>query len=79
MGGRKFVILLHVVLKRDGTVTEAEIVDRQRYTGDATFRDIALSARNAVLLSSPLTLPAGRYGAIEQRVAILHIDPERSR
>ena len=64
IGGRKFSILLHVVLKRDGTVTEAEIVDRQRAATDAGFRDVALSARNAVLLSSPLKLPAGPYGDV---------------
>jgi hypothetical protein len=59
LGNRNFVILIHVLLKRDGTVLEADIVDKQRYTTDAAFRWIALSARNAILLSSPLTLPSG--------------------
>ena len=30
-----------------------------RSKGDDVYRSIAISARNAVLLSSPLTLPAG--------------------
>lgn len=59
LGNRNFVVLIHVLLKRDGTVLEADIVDRQRYTSDAAYRWIALSARNAVLLSSPLALPSG--------------------
>ena len=57
LGHRNFDILIHVLLKKDGTVLEADIVDTQRYKTDSTFRWIALSARNAVILSSPLTLP----------------------
>jgi hypothetical protein len=59
LGNRNFTILIHVLLKGDGTVLEADIVDKQRYATDSTFRWIALSARNAILLSSPLTLPSG--------------------
>ncbi len=56
---RNAVIRVRVKVARDGTVTEAEIVDRARYANDAAWRAIALSARNAVLLSSPLTFPSG--------------------
>jgi hypothetical protein len=59
---RNAIILVHVKVARDGTVTEAEIVDRARYANDAAWRAVALSARNAVLLSSPLSLPAGYSG-----------------
>ncbi len=59
LGNRNFDILIHVLLKRDGTVVEADIIDKQRYATDTTYRWIALSARNAILLSSPLTLPSG--------------------
>jgi hypothetical protein len=59
LGNRNFTILIHVLLKRDGTVLKADIVDKQRYATDSAFRWIALSARNAILLSSPLTLPSG--------------------
>lgn len=62
LGKRDFVILIHVLLKHDGTVIEADIVDAQRYKTDSTFRWIALSAKNAVILSSPLTLPPGVDG-----------------
>ncbi|HEX4156970.1 MAG TPA: hypothetical protein VHY79_00720 [Rhizomicrobium sp.] len=59
---RNAIILLHVKVARDGTVTEAKIVDRARYANDAAWREVALSARNAVLLSSPLNLPANYAG-----------------
>jgi hypothetical protein len=59
LGDRRFVVEIRVQLKRDGTVLGAEIVDRQRLASDAVFRWIAISARNAVILSSPLTLPPG--------------------
>ena len=59
IGEREFTVAIHVVLEPDGTVTKAEIVDTARGRIDEVFRSIALSARNAVLLSSPLTLPAG--------------------
>ncbi len=59
LGAKGFTIALRVVVLKNGTVASAEILDRERYTRDALYRDIALSARNAVLLSSPLTLPAG--------------------
>jgi hypothetical protein len=62
LGRRSFQIALRVVVLRNGRVAKAEILDRERYTNDALYRDIALSARNAVLLSSPLTLPAGAFG-----------------
>jgi len=60
---RNVVILIHVVAARDGTIDHADIVDRARYASDAAWRSLALSARNAVLLSSPLNLPSGYRSA----------------
>lgn len=65
LGTRNFVIPIHVVLAPDGTVTEAEIVDQKRYVADAAYRFIAVSARNAILLSSPLALPSDHEGTLE--------------
>ena len=59
LGHSSFVVALKVVVLKNGRVASVAILDRERYTKDALYRDIALSARNAVLLSSPLTLPAG--------------------
>ena len=63
LGSRNVVVTIHLVMKRDGTVTKAEIVDQKQFT-DATDRSIALSARNAVILSSPIALPTGDYDPI---------------
>jgi hypothetical protein len=59
LGESELTIRIHVVLEADGTVAKAEIIDLPDRTMDGVRRSIALSARNAVLLSSPLTLPAG--------------------
>ena len=59
LGERELIVTLHVVLEPDGTVAKAEVVDTPRTRGDDVYRSIAISARNAVLLSSPLTLPQG--------------------
>lgn len=61
LGAQKIVIALHVVMKADGRILIAEIVDKHRYVTDAQFRRIALSAKNAVLLASPIALPPGSY------------------
>jgi hypothetical protein len=39
-----------------------EIADLSRHKNDAAWRDIAIAARNAVLLSSPFQLPASLEG-----------------
>jgi len=59
LAGSSFDIALRVTVLKNGTVEKVAILDRERYTKDALYRDIALSARNAVLLASPLTLPPG--------------------
>lgn len=73
LGGRSFRIAIHVVMTRAGTIQKAEIVDMLRYRIDPVFRDVALSARNAVLLSSPVPLPAGNYP--EQMEMTLNFNP----
>jgi hypothetical protein len=68
---RNVTILIHVVVARDGTIDHADIVDRARYASDAAWRSLALSARNAVLLSSPLDLPSGyKAGPIDATLAL---------
>jgi hypothetical protein len=62
-----------VVLTRDGVVNKAEIVDQLRFNSDATYRSIALSARNAVLLSSPILLPNGAYDDVFD--IVLNLNP----
>lgn len=73
LGARQFRIAIHVVMTRSGRIEKAEIVDLQRYRVDPVFRDVALSARNAVLLSSPVPLPAGSYPDVMSMT--LNFDP----
>jgi len=74
LGKRDFKIAIHVKMTRDGKVTLAEIVDKERYKKDAVFREIALSARNAVILSSPFSLPPGTYRDVMDMV--IAFDPK---
>lgn len=58
LGTRNFSIAISVLVGRDGKVLQADIVDKQRFATDPVFRYVAVSARNAVLLSSPLPFSA---------------------
>lgn len=77
LGKRDFKIAIHIEMTHNGKVIRAEIVDRKRYQTDAVFREIALSARNAVILSSPFTLPPGRYREVMNMV--ITFDPRDTR
>lgn len=63
LGSQRIIVALHVTMKSNGTISIAEIVDKHRYATDAIYRQIAMSARNAVILSSPISLPPGNYPA----------------
>ncbi|HTO64456.1 MAG TPA: hypothetical protein VMM15_24760 [Bradyrhizobium sp.] len=54
-------VAVHIRLRPDGTVALAEVVDIARYRNNRGYYDFALSARNAVELSSPLAIPPGSY------------------
>jgi hypothetical protein len=57
---QKVTVSIHVVLTADGVIRKAEIVN-DRGT-DAAYHSLAISARNAVILSSPISLPVGTPG-----------------
>jgi hypothetical protein len=63
LGGRTLSIFVRVEITNTGAVTKAEIVRNAQFASDKSYQDAALSARNAIILSSPFTLPAGRYNA----------------
>ena len=75
LGTHDYKVRVHVQMTRRGVVTLAEIVDQQRFKTDAAYREIALSARNAVLLSSPFALPPGDYH--DGMDMVLESQPER--
>lgn len=73
-GARDFTVAIRIEVRRNGTIDKAEIIDKARFASNAAYRDAALSARNAVLLSSPIALPAGPLRA---PVAMtLRLDPK---
>jgi hypothetical protein len=51
------VVELRIALLPDGTVTKIEVLNDR--PGNATFQQVAESARRAVAISSPLKLPPG--------------------
>jgi outer membrane biosynthesis protein TonB len=53
-----WVVQLHLQLREDGSVDNAEIVDGGKM-GDLAYRDFAFSVRNAAMLSAPFALPPG--------------------
>ena len=61
LGDRNYSVLIRIEMTTTGAVTKAEIAETARFNTDNTYRAIALSARNAVLLSSPFVLPGGPY------------------
>lgn len=62
LGTRNMRIALHIVITGRGTVAKVEIADLSRHKKDPAYRDIAIAARNAVLLSAPFKLPARLRG-----------------
>lgn len=64
MSGRHFSVHIRIVMKRSGAITDAEVVGGPADAsseGAILYRDIALSARNAAMLASPIALPKGEY------------------
>jgi hypothetical protein len=66
------LVPIHVEITRDGRVLKAEIADGTQRV-DPVYREIAASARNAVLAASPFALPPGRYDDVME--VRLELDP----
>ena len=66
-------MLVRIKLLRSGVIDDVTIVDAARMHTDAPFRDMALSARDAALLASPIQLPPGQYKAVT--VLTISLDP----
>ena len=60
---RNISVQLRVAITGAGIITRVELVDAHQAGLDAAYDEAAMSARNAALLSSPLTLPPGQYPA----------------
>lgn len=77
-GGRDMPVTLRLRLLASGTIDQVTIVDAARMKTDEVFHDMALAARDAALLASPLRLPPGNYPRVQtltielQPSAVLH-------
>ena len=72
-GADQLKVDIFVKLEPDGTVTEASIVETNRYNSDQTYRAAANAALRAVLDASPLPLPKEKYE--QWREFIFGFDP----
>ena len=73
-GARDMPVLIRVRLLRSGMIDDVAILDQARYHRDKIFRDMALSARDAALLASPIQLPSGRYQ--KSQTLTIDLDPK---
>jgi hypothetical protein len=66
-------VAIRLKMTRLGVISDIRIVDQERFDHDKLFRGMALSARNAAMLASPIPLPPGKYDAVME-IAIT-LDP----
>jgi hypothetical protein len=59
-GARNMPVGLRIRLLKTGIIDDVTILDQARMHTDAVFRDMALSARDAALLASPIQIPGMR-------------------
>jgi hypothetical protein len=64
-GARNLPVTLRVRLLASGVIDDVTIQDAARMKTDAAFHDMALSARDAAILASPLDLPPGKYPKVQ--------------
>jgi hypothetical protein len=57
-------VAIRLKMTRAGVISDVRILDQQRFDHDKLFHEMALSARNAALLASPIPLPPGKYDAV---------------
>jgi TonB-like protein len=66
-----YSVPVRVKITKTGEVLKAELVGDSR-SGDPHYDEVAISARNAVLASSPLALPAGQYADVMDMVIYMN-------
>jgi len=73
-GARDMPVLLRIRLLKSGVIDDVAVVDQKRFYGDRAFRDMALSARDAALLASPIQIPGMRYARTQ--TLTIDLDPK---
>jgi len=73
-GTRDMPVLVRVRLLKSGMIDDVIIVDQQRFHDDKVFRNMALSARDAALLASPIQIPGVKYE--KTQTLTINLDPK---
>ena len=73
-GARDMPVLLRIRLLKTGAIDDVAIVDQQRFYADKAFHNMALSARDAALLASPIQIPGVKYE--KTQTLTIDLDPK---
>jgi hypothetical protein len=73
-GARDMPVLLRIRLLKSGVIEDVAIVDQRRFYADKAFHNMALSARDAALLASPIQAPGVRYE--KTQTLTIDLDPK---
>jgi hypothetical protein len=73
-GARDMPVLVRIRLLSSGVISDVTILDQARMRDDRAFHDMALSARDAALLASPIPLPPGHYE--KSQTLTINLDPK---
>ena len=73
-GARNMPVLVQIRLLKSGVIDDVIIMDQQRFQADKPFRNMALSARDAALLASPIQIPGTRFE--KTQTLTISLDPK---
>ncbi len=73
-GAYDMPVLVRLKLFNTGIIDDVEIIDQKRFATDKPFRNMALSARNAAMLASPIEMPPGNHARVQ--VLTIDLDPK---
>ena len=73
-GARNLPVLVRVRLLKSGVIDNVYVVDQERFLTDKAFRNMALSARDAALLASPIQWPGGLTQ--KSQTLTINLDPK---
>jgi outer membrane biosynthesis protein TonB len=73
-GTRNMPVLVRIRLLKSGVIDDVTVVDQARFHTDKIFRDMALSARDAALLASPIQIPGTRLE--KTQTLTINLDPK---
>lgn len=73
-GARDMPVLVRIRLLKSGAIDDIVILDQQRFHDDKAFRNMALSARDATLLASPIQIPGVKYE--KTQTLTINLDPK---